>query len=46
MGINRDGDCWGTLEKNSSGGECDLEGQTLSFKVKQTGRGERNYLKV
>lgn len=48
-GINKDGDCkdqLGNFEKNNSGGECDLEGQTMSFKVKQTGRGERNYLKV
>lgn len=49
IGINKDGDCKDQLEnfeKNNSGGECDLEGQTMSFKVKQIGRGERNYLNV
>lgn len=44
MGIARTS--WGTLEKKNSGGECDLELQTEGFKVKPTGRRERNYLKV
>lgn len=49
IGINGDGDCkdhLGNLEKNNSGEKFDLERQTIGFKVKQTGRGERNYLKV